>query len=67
MEQKLRNNDVEQVMDLLWLGLDCVSGSFRAEFPQKWMYVYLLFDASLEKARNLISLYEKNGVSRERI
>ena len=25
------------------------------------------FDVSLEKARNLISIYEKNGVSRERI
>ena len=62
-------NDVEQVMDLLLVRfglsiLEVVPGRVSTEVDARLSFD---FDASLEKARNLISLYEKNGVSRERI
>ncbi len=62
-------SDVEQVMDLLLVEfglsiLDVVPGRVSTEVDARLSFD---FEASLEKARNLISLYERNGIPRERI
>lgn len=62
-------NDVDRVMDhlLVEFGLSIlkvVPGRVSTEVDARLSFDY---DASLEKARSIISLYEENGVSRDRI
>ena len=62
-------NDVDRVMDhlLVQFGLSIlkvVPGRVSTEVDARLSFDY---DASLEKARSIISLYEENGVSRDRI
>ncbi len=62
-------NDVDQIMDLLLVQfglsiLNVVPGRVSTEVDARLSFDY---DASLEKARSIISLYEENGVSRDRI
>ena len=62
-------NDVDQVMDQLLVQfglsiLEVVPGRVSTEVDARLSFD---FDASLEKARSIISLYEENGISRERI
>ncbi len=62
-------SDVDQVMDqlLVQFGLSIlkvVPGRVSTEVDARLSFD---FDASLEKARSIISLYEENGISRERI
>ena len=61
--------DVDEVMDqlLVQFGLSIlkvVPGRVSTEVDARLSFD---FDASLEKARTIISIYEKNGISRERI
>jgi transaldolase len=61
--------DVDEVMDqlLVQFGLSIlkvVPGRVSTEVDARLSFD---FDASLEKARTIISLYEKNGISRDRI
>jgi transaldolase len=61
--------DVDRVMDhlLVQFGLSIlkvVPGRVSTEVDARFSFD---FDASLEKARSIISLYEENGVSRDRI
>ena len=61
--------DVDQVMDQLLVQfglsiLEVVPGRVSTEVDARLSFD---FDASLEKARSIISLYEENGISRERI
>ena len=62
-------NDVDRVMDhlLVEFGLSIlkvVPGRVSTEVDARLSFDY---EASLEKARSIISLYEENGVSRDRI
>ncbi len=64
-----RATEVDSVMDqlLVQFGLSIlkvVPGRVSTEVDARLSFDY---DSSLEKARSIISLYEKNGVSRERI
>lgn len=61
--------DVDRVMDHLLVKfglsiLNVVPGRVSTEVDARLSFDY---DASLEKARSIISLYEENGVSRDRI
>jgi len=64
-----RKRDVDEVMDqlLVQFGLSIlkvVPGRVSTEVDARLSFD---FDASLEKARTIISIYEKNGISRDRI